>query len=187
MPASAALVASAGVRELVITAVGEDRPGIVAGLTGALLAVGANLQDCRAALLRGSFAMVMAVSLPDDVDPEGARAALAPVALELGLGLWVGDAAPPPGAAAGERCVLSVYGADHPGIVHAAASALAARGANIVDLSSRLVGDPPIFVLGVEADLPAGLSPDDLADALRPLAEEQRVEVHLQSESDEVL
>jgi len=175
------------VRELVITAVGVDRPGIVAGLTNALLGVGANLEDCRAALLRGSFAMVMAVAVPDDVDPEAARAALAPVAEDLGLGLWVGEAAPAPTAPAGERCVLSVYGADHPGIVHAAASALAERGVNIVDLSSRLVGDPPIFVLGIEADLPAGLTPGALEAALRPLAAEQRVEVHLQTESDEVL
>jgi glycine cleavage system transcriptional repressor len=175
------------VRELVITAVGVDRPGIVAGLTDALLGVGANLEDCRAALLRGSFAMVMAVAVPDDVDPEAARAALAPVAEDLGLGLWVGEAAPAPTAPAGERCVLSVYGADHPGIVHAAARALAERGVNIVDLSSRLVGDPPIFVLGIEADLPAGLTPGALEAALRPLAAEQRVEVHLEIESDEVM
>jgi glycine cleavage system transcriptional repressor len=175
------------VRELVITAVGADRPGIVAGITKTLLGMGANLEDCRAALLRGSFAMVVAVAVSDDVDPEAARAALAPVAEDLGLGLWVGEAAPAPTAPAGERCVLSVYGADHPGIVHAAASALAERGVNIVDLSSRLVGEPPIFVLGIEADLPAGLTPEDLEAALRPLAEEQRVEVHLQTESDEVL
>ena len=67
------------------------------------------------------------------------------------------------------------------------AMALAERGVNIVDLSSRLVGDPPIFVLGIEADLPPGLAPEELESALRPLAEEQRVEVHLETESDEVL
>ncbi len=174
-------------RELAITAVGADRPGIVAGLAEALLGVGANLEDCRAALLRGSFAMVMAVAVPDEIGPEAARAALAPAADRLGLGLWVGEAEPARDGPPGERCVLSVYGADHPGIVHAAAAALARRGVNIVDLSSRLVGDPPIFVLGIEADLPPGLSAADLEAALRPLAEEQNVEVHLQSESDEVL
>lgn len=174
-------------RELAITAVGADRPGIVAGLTEALLGVGGNLADCRAALMRGSFAMVMAVAVPDEVDPEAARAALAPAAERLGLGLWVGEAEPLPAGPSGERCVLSVYGADHPGIVHAAARALADRGVNIVDLSSRLVGDPPIFVLGIEADLPPGLAPEELESALRPLAEEQRVEVHLETESDEVL
>ena len=48
-----------------MTAVGADRPGIVAALTGALLEIGGNLEDMRAALLRGSFATVLAVALPD--------------------------------------------------------------------------------------------------------------------------
>ena len=41
-------------RELAVTAVGSDRPGIVAAITGALLRIGGNLEDARAALLRGS-------------------------------------------------------------------------------------------------------------------------------------
>jgi glycine cleavage system transcriptional repressor len=170
-----------------VSAVGPDRPGIVAGLTGALLGLGANLEDCRAALLRGSFAMVLAVAVPDDAGPEQVRAALAPEADRLGLEVWVRESAPPAPAPAGERCVLSIYGADHPGIVHAVSSALAARGVNIVDLSSRIVGDPPLYVLGVEVDLPPGLAPAALEAALRPLASEQRVEVSLEVESDDVL
>ena len=77
-----------------MTAVGTDRPGIVAALTGALLDIGGNLEDVRAALLRGSFATVLAVAVPDGVGPGEVEAALRPVADELGLGLWVGPAAP---------------------------------------------------------------------------------------------
>ena len=65
-----------GARAAVISAVGVDRPGIVAALTDALLTVRGNLSDCRAALLRGSFATVLAVSVPDDVDDEAIRAAI---------------------------------------------------------------------------------------------------------------
>jgi glycine cleavage system transcriptional repressor len=174
-------------REVAITAVGSDRPGIVAALTGALLDLGGNLEDCRAALLRGSFAVVLVVSVPDEVDPERVRGALAPVAVELGLGLWVGAASGLASRTGGERCVISVYGADHPGIVHAVSRGLAERGANIVDLSSRLVGEPPVYVLGIEAELPPALSAAELDAALRPLAAAQQVELHLEAESDEVL
>src|SRR5688572_8416680 len=104
------------VRELAVTAVGSDRPGIVAAITGALLRIGGNLEDARAALLRGSFATVLAVAVPDDVTADDVTAALRPVALELGLGLWVGEAAPKAPGPPRPRCVLSVYGADHPGI-----------------------------------------------------------------------
>jgi glycine cleavage system transcriptional repressor len=175
------------VRELAITAVGRDRPGIVAGLTAALLPIGANLHDCRAALLRGSFAMVMAVEVPDSVDVAAVRAAMAPTADELGLEIWVGDAAVDGPAEAGERCVVSVYGADHPGIVHATSAALAALQVNILDLSSRVVGDPPVYVLGIEAALPPGLSVGAVEAALGPVAATQQVELHVEREADEVL
>ena len=174
-------------RELAITAVGTDRPGIVAGLTGALLPLGANLQDCRAALLRGSFAIVMAVEVPDAVDRDAATRALAPAAAKLGLEVWVGDATGAVTVTDAERCVVSVYGADHPGIVHAVSHALAALQVNIVDLSSRVVGDPPVYVLGIEAELPAGMDASEVETALRPVTDAQHVELHVEREADEVI
>ncbi|MDX6645300.1 MAG: glycine cleavage system transcriptional repressor [Miltoncostaeaceae bacterium] len=175
------------VGELAITAIGADRPGIVAGLTEALLALEGNLEDCRAALLRGSFAMVMVVAVPDRIDSTACQAALSPVADRLGLRLWVGPAEPPAPHAAGELLVISVYGADHPGIVHGVAAALAERGANIVDLSSRTVGDPPLYVLGIEAELPPEASPAEVERALRAVAARNRVELHIEIESETTL
>jgi glycine cleavage system transcriptional repressor len=175
------------VGELAITAIGADRPGIVAGLTEALLGLDGNLEDCRAALLRGSFAMVMVVDVPDRVDADACQAALTPVADRLGLQLWVGPAEPPAPHPPGELLVISVYGADHPGIVHGVASTLAERGANIVDLSSRTVGDPPIYVLGIEAELPAETDPVEVERALRAVAARNRVELHVEIESESTL
>lgn len=174
-------------RDLAITAVGRDRPGIVAGLTEALYAVGANMQDCRAALLRGSFAIVMAVSVPDDVDAQAATAALRPAADELGLTLWIGETAADPGVGSGAHCVVSVYGADHPGIVSAVTRVLADRGVNIEDLSSRIVGDPPVYVLGIECELPEGMTALALHAHLAPVASAQRVELSVAASADEVI
>ncbi len=173
--------------ELVITAVGRDRPGIVSGLTEALLPVGANLEDCRAALLRGSFAIVMAVQVPDGVGRDDVTRSLEPAAARLGLEVTVGVAPDRAHHPVGDLCVLSVYGADHPGIVHAVSRALADRGVNIIDLSSRVVGQPPVYVLGIEAELPAGLTVDALESALRPVADSQHVELHIEREEDEVI
>jgi glycine cleavage system transcriptional repressor len=174
-------------REVAITAVGSDRPGIVAAISETLLGLGGNLADCRAALLRGSFAIVVVAAVPDTVSEDDVRAALAPVARELGLGVWVGAAAPPAPHPPGERCVISVYGADHPGIVAGVTRALADRGVNVLDLSSRLVGDPPVYVLGLEVELPPGLTAGRLERELRPVASGQGLELSLESESDEVL
>jgi glycine cleavage system transcriptional repressor len=167
--------------------VGSDRPGIVAAITGALLRVGGNLEDVRAALLRGSFATVLAVAVPDEVTADDVTAALRPVAVELGLGIWIGEAAPKPPGPPRPRCVLSVYGADHPGIVHGVSTALADRDVNVVDLSARLVGEPPIYVLGIEAELPEGLDPLALQADLHGVAEGLEVELTVEPEEDEVL
>jgi glycine cleavage system transcriptional repressor len=173
--------------EIVVTAVGEDRPGIVAALTGALLDIGGNLADARAALLRGSFATMLAVSVPDGVDAADVERALRPVADELGLGLHAAPAAPAHTGSTRERAVLSVYGADRPGIVHGIAAALAGHGANILDLSARLVDDPAIYVLGIEIELPEGLDAGALHERLVPVAAEHGVELTIDDEGDEIL
>lgn len=173
--------------QVIVTAVGADRPGIVAAVTGALLEIGGNLEETRAALLRGSFATVLAVAVPNDVGASDVEAALRPIAEEMRLGMWVGPAAARPAATARVRWVLSVYGADHPGIVHGMALALAENDANIIDLSSRRVGDPPVYVLGIEVERDANRPAAALERALRTVATAHGVEMSLESEDDEVL
>ena len=49
--------------------------------------------------------------------------------------------------------MVTVYGVDHPGIVHAAATALAGRSVDITDLNTRLLEDDdgdPLYVLMME-------------------------------------
>jgi len=174
--------------EIAVTAVGADRPGIVAALTQALLDLGGNLEDCRAALLRGSFAIALLVTVPDEVTAGDVDATLRPVADELGLGLWTGPAPPdldPHGAR--ERCMVSVYGVDRPGIVHAITEAIAAADANILDLSSRAAGTPAIYVLGIEVELPAQMTTHALESRLRPVAASHQVELAVVPVADEVL
>ena len=173
--------------EFAVTAVGADRPGIVAAITEALLGIGGNIEDCRAALLRGSFAIALLVTVPGEAGEREVAAALVPVADRLGLGLWIGPAAPPPEGPPRPGCVVSVYGIDHPGIVHAVTAALATEGANVVDLSARAVGRPPIYTLAVEVELPAGWDAERLAARLRPVAEANRVELAVTPAVDEVL
>ena len=173
--------------DFAVTAVGADRPGIVAALTERLLSVGGNLADVRAALLRGSFAMVLVVAVPDEISAADLEATLEPTARELGMGIWVGPAEPPATAPPGDACMISVYGADRPGIVSGMTAALAERQVNILDLSSRLVGDPSIYVLGIEAELPSGLSPEALEQALGPVADQHGVELSLRAMGDDVL
>ena len=70
------------------------------------------------------------------------RSDLDAAAVELELdALTVHEVAEVPAATAEPTHLVTVYGADHPGIVHAAAAALAEAGCNITDLNTRLAGE----------------------------------------------
>src|SRR5262245_30409521 len=48
--------------QLVLTVVGEDKPGIVARVTGILVKHGANLEESKMAILGGEFAAIILVT-----------------------------------------------------------------------------------------------------------------------------
>lgn len=138
-----------------VSAVGRDRPGIVAALTAALLELGGNIEDSRMSILGGSFSVMLIVAVPEEDLEERLRSRLEQAAGEVGLdGVSVNRVAEA-GAAAGPTHVVSVYGSDHPGIVHATASRLAAAGSNITDLQTRLIerDEGSIYVMLMEVQL----------------------------------
>ena len=135
--------------ELAVTAVGADRPGIVAGVAEVLHDLGGNVEDSAMTILGGHFAIVLLIASP--VDADRLHEALAPVAGELGLTISVSEA-DSERAATEATHLLSVYGADKPGILAAVTRALADQGANITDLETRVLGhgDEPVYAMVVE-------------------------------------
>lgn len=169
-------------RHLALAAVGRDRPGIVAGLTEALLRHRVNVEDSRMAILRGRFSMILILAAPAGADLDALRrdleAARARLRLETLVLEPVEGRAGAPGPA--PTHVVTVYGADHPGIVHAVAATLAERSVNIADLSTRLIeeeGAEPLYVMMLEVQPPARLAPGALEAALREVAARERVEI----------
>jgi glycine cleavage system transcriptional repressor len=118
---------------LVISALGQDRPGIVDELSGTILEDGCNIADSRMTVLGGEFAIMLMVegnwntlSKLEESIPE----------LEKHLGLTIiakrtgdkrtGDTLLPYG--------VEVVSLDHPGIVHHLASFFSQRNINIEDM-----------------------------------------------------
>lgn len=162
--------------ELAVTAIGADRPGIIARVSRVLLEHGGNLEDSSMTILRGQFAIMLLVTT------ETAAAALEEALVEatddLGLVVTVravgaGVDSPPP------THMLSVYGSDRPGIVHGVAQALADRGVNVTDLTTRVLeGERPVYAMMLEIALPDGTDADALADALTDEVEAVEVSIH---------
>lgn len=156
-----------------VTAVGTDRPGIVAAVTGALVEHGGNLEDTSMSILRGHFAMVMIVAAPDRLGDADLEAALASATADLGLVVSVRRVHDSHGDSVSDAdgWTVVVYGADHPGIVHGVTRHLAEAGVNVVDLTTRVTdAEPPIYAMVMEVTLPDGLDPEGLRSGLENVA-----------------
>lgn len=174
-----------------VTAVGADRPGIVAAVTRVFVDHGCNLEDSSMTILRGQFAMMLVVDAPPGVEAAELEQALAGPAADLDLVVTVRAAAEPvePVGEAETTWTVSVYGADHPGIVHGVASLLAANLVNIVDLSTRVVGsdESPVYTMVLEVTLPAGADPRALERKLEVTAGELGVTCRLHPSEADIL
>ncbi|HUH06555.1 MAG TPA: ACT domain-containing protein [Egibacteraceae bacterium] len=162
--------------ELAVTAIGSDQPGIIARVTKVLYEHGGNLEDSSMTILGGHFAIMLLVQT--DASPTELETALAEGTSDLGLVVTVrpvGHGAP----AAPPTHVLSVYGADRPGIVHSVTSALADHGVNVTDLETRVLeGERPVYAMMLEISLPPDLTQDRLAQAVSARVEEVEVSIH---------
>jgi glycine cleavage system transcriptional repressor len=181
------------VRRLALTAIGRDRPGIVAAASRVLLAHRANVEDSQMTILRGHFTMMLVVSVPEEADVGTLRDDLEDVRGELDLEavLLSPLAETDPAGEPIPTHIVTLYGADHPGILHAATAALAERDVDITDLTTKLAGEggegPPLYVLMMEIAPPPGADTGELETALRRVGEEQGVEVSLRALDAEAL
>ena len=63
-------------KKLIISVLGQDRPGIIAAISEVLYKLDFNIQDVSQTILQSSFSSIFIVSGPDSADPEVLTAAL---------------------------------------------------------------------------------------------------------------
>jgi len=178
------------VPHVAVTAFGADRPGMVAAATKVFVERGCNLEDTSMTILRGQFAMMLIVDTPPGLTPRELERALAGPAAELDLVVAVralDDEVP--ASPAGDAWTVSIYGVDRPGIVHRISRLLADQTVNIVDLTTRVIGDParPAYAMLLEVTVPPELDVDELGERLRELARELGVECSLHASDADIL
>jgi glycine cleavage system transcriptional repressor len=178
--------------QLALSAIGRDRPGIVAAVSEVLLDNDGNVEDSTMAILRGHFTMMLIVSVPDEVEPGRLRARLDEVRERLGLEALtlseIQDVGPAPEPIPSH--ILSVYGVDHPGILHAVSSGLAEQGVNITDLTTRVIeGEEgaPVYAMMLEVAVPAQTDVGSLERALARVRGEQGVELSFRELERDIL
>ena len=168
-----------------LTIVGRDRPGIVAQVTGILFNLGCNIADSSCSILGGQFAMILIIAHPTFTSRGSFGDAFQPLEdVDLTVALRViqpgGELHPD---LTGEICMISVYGADKPGIVYHVAKVLGEQKINITDLNTKLVGSEqrPVYVMMIEALLPPAISEQDVDKWMAPLREQLQVDISVRT------
>lgn len=165
--------------KLVLTALGEERPGLVASLSDIVAAHGGNWLESQMAILSGMFAGIVLVELPD-AEEDGLREAVAAVD---GLAVTVTRAGQeqPERDAPGGILVIHLVGQDHPGIVRDVSTALVSWGVTIEELVTTTrdapMGDGRLFEADAVVTLPAETSADDVQAVLEGLAGDLVVDI----------
>ena len=141
----------------IITAFGQDRPGIVALMADSLYRLGCNIEDTCMTRLRGEFTMMLMVRLPEGMAAEDLARRLTPYTTPLDLAVLC--RAMPDLAATRQTAleiptfILSVYGADHPGIVAQVARTVARHQGNITDMSRVSFATDGMYTVPVTGDM----------------------------------
>jgi glycine cleavage system regulatory protein len=163
---------------LVLTVLGDDRPGIVEQLSDRIAAVGANWEESRMARLAGKFAGILRVSV--DADRADALAASLTALQSGGLAVVV---EPSGRTDAGPRRALrlELVGNDHPGIIRDISRALAERQVNIEELDTGVTSAPmsgeALFRARAVLRVPPTVSVERVVSVLEALAGELMVDL----------
>ncbi|HEU4412259.1 MAG TPA: ACT domain-containing protein [Polyangiaceae bacterium] len=171
---------------LVLSALGPDRPGLVAEVTAYLTECGANIEDSRMAVLGAEFGILVLVS--------GSEAALARVLsgvagleakTELAVVTRPTKSPEEHRRATVSPCVIRAEAIDREGIVRAIAGVIHDIGVNIVSLETETYPAPvtgsPLFRLAARVDVPAGLTLARVRAALEAVAQRENVDVDVRS------
>lgn len=169
-------------QKLVITALGEDRPGIVDELSSTLFTHDLNIEDSRMSVLGGEFAILLLVTGSEQaVNNFIDRKQEAESALNMTLTVKATKTAAP-----SQTLIpydVEVIAIDHPGIVHKLASFFSGRQINIVDLETDRYAAPhtgtPMFSLHMTIGIPAKTSIAGLRDDFLNMCDELNLDAKI--------
>ena len=173
---------------IIITAVGNDHPGMAHAVAQRLAEADCNIEDTTMTRLSGEFAMILIVSPPATVTPETLSHVLEPLRHSHGLFIScnrIDDerAEPEPG----ERWMLSVYGPEKRGLVAHITGVLAAHKANITDVQTRVASGGALYVMMFQIELAAGTTINALRLALNNAAHDLGVQSSLHPLEEDTL
>ncbi len=165
-------------RYLVLTLIGDDKPGLVESLAKTIAANSGNWLESNMSQLAGKFAGILKVSVADENSDELVKALQA---MPNGLKLMVEYATSPATVGAPISVEINLVANDRPGIIKEISEALAALQINVESLITSCAPAPmssaDLFNAKAILNIPPTLALDHLKQELEKLADDMIVDI----------
>ena len=161
---------------LILSAIGSDRPGIVSEISGVITSHGGNVEESRMSILGSGFAIIMLVS----VSPDWAES------LEVALKaindlIIITKPTKTKEARENIKCQIDLSGADNEGIVKILSKYLAGKSINILEMQTHISNAPitgtPLFNLQTITEIPENFNITNIQSDLSSIANKLGVDI----------
>jgi glycine cleavage system regulatory protein len=172
-------------RSLVMTIIGEDRPGLVESVANLVAEHGGNWLKSRMSRLGGQFAGILRVEVPEEKE-QSLLDALKRLDAQ-GLSVLIHADKPKPAATKRPLSVLDITGQDRPGIIREISRALANFDVNVEELNTECVSaamsGEALFKAHATLNIPESCNLPELLKTLEKIAADLFVDVSLEKDA----
>jgi len=168
---------------LVLSALGQDKPGIVDRISKVIFEHDCSIADSRMTVLGGTFAILLMIEGPWD---KLARLEDQIRELQKELGLTIISQRTERRTPAGELLpyAVDVVSLDHPGIVHSLAGFFSQRGINIEDMSTACYAaahtGAPMYSVHISVGIPSRIHIATLRDEFMDFCDDMNLDAVLE-------
>ena len=171
--------------KIIITVLGQDRPGIIAAVAQSLYEQDCNIENISQMVLQSEFAGLFVVTAPQEATLKSIRESLNQALAAMNLEVQAKELVPPEESLAVpvvEPFLITTMGPDAKGLVARITAVLAEHGANVTNLKAVFHGgeDPDRNIMVYEVDVPADGNREALYAGLREKAREMGLEIIIQ-------
>jgi glycine cleavage system transcriptional repressor len=171
----------------ILSAIGKDRPGIVADVSEVIFECGGSIEDSSTSLLRNHFAMLLLFSTEKEEVNQRLSSGLKRLEWEKNLTVFYSpitlDEVEPWTKEPKGRFKITTSGVDHAGIVFRVCRLLFDRKINIIDMKTHHVfsaeSGTPLFEMEIDIEVPTAISEQELREDLHRLANDLMIDLVL--------
>lgn len=165
-------------KTFLITAFGEDRPGIVAKVSQLLYKNGLNIEDSAMTRLNNEFVIMLIVK--GDIDYNTLKQDLDTLEKDnLNVTLKEISELAKKNTGSTQTYNIIVYGSDKPGIVYNVSKLLAEKSINIADLRTEKTNN--LYVMFIQAEIPQGLDIKEFENEIENLKNVLNVDIAVEN------